>query len=113
MLGLQYWRLFLECFNILNIMKTYKKRLIYIRENKLFYKKRLIYLEKIRPFIKKDIIKVLVRQRRVGKSYILFQIMNELKNNFNVSGKEIIYINYQFSIILNPHFFLKFAKKIS
>jgi hypothetical protein len=33
------------------------------------------YIERIRPFIGKDIIKVLVGQRRVGKSYLagLFQ----------------------------------------
>jgi predicted AAA+ superfamily ATPase len=46
------------------------------------YNKRKIYLEKIKPFINKDIIKVLIGQRRVGKSYILFQIIDELKNNF-------------------------------
>lgn len=37
------------------------------------------YWKKIAPFIGKDIIKVIVGQRRVGKSYFLFQIMDEIK----------------------------------
>jgi len=37
------------------------------------------YIEKISPFIGKDIIKVLTGQRRVGKSYLLFQLMDEIK----------------------------------
>jgi len=43
--------------------------------------KRSYYLDKIRPFIGKKLIKVLVGQRRVGKSYILLQIINEIKQN--------------------------------
>lgn len=35
------------------------------------------YIEKIKPFAGKDIIKVLVGQCRVGKSYLLYQIMDE------------------------------------
>jgi len=38
------------------------------------YIKRPLYLQSIRPFINKDIIKVLVGQRRVGKSYLLFNL---------------------------------------
>jgi len=34
---------------------------------------RLVYSERIKPFIGKEIIKVITGQRRVGKSYILFQ----------------------------------------
>jgi len=41
------------------------------------YSKRSYYLDRILPFMNKD-IKVLVGQRRVGKSYLLFQIMDEL-----------------------------------
>jgi predicted AAA+ superfamily ATPase len=37
------------------------------------------YIEKIRPFIAKNVIKVLTGQRRVGKSYILLQVMEEIK----------------------------------
>ena len=37
------------------------------------------YIERIRPFIGKDIIKVLVGQRRVGKSFLLYQLMDEIQ----------------------------------
>ena len=40
--------------------------------------KREKYLEKIRPYYKKQLIKVLTGQRRVGKSYMLYQIRAEL-----------------------------------
>ncbi|MEA3344398.1 MAG: ATP-binding protein, partial [Patescibacteria group bacterium] len=53
--------------------------------------KRSIYINQIKPFIDKDIIKVIIGQRRVGKSYLLFQIMDEIKKkNKNAN---IIYIN--------------------
>ncbi|MEA3495932.1 MAG: ATP-binding protein [Bacteroidota bacterium] len=55
------------------------------------YIKRSIYINQIKPFIDKDIIKVIIGQRRVGKSYLLFQIMDEIKKkNKNAN---IIYIN--------------------
>ncbi len=43
--------------------------------------KRSLYIDKIRPFFKKDLIKVLIGQRRVGKSMILKLIANEIKSN--------------------------------
>ncbi len=49
------------------------------------------YWQKIAPFVGKDIIKVIVGQRRVGKSYFLFQIMDEIKKA-NKSAN-LIYIN--------------------
>lgn len=49
------------------------------------------YLEKIRPFINKQLIKVIVGQRRVGKSFLLRQIINEIKN-LN-PGASVIYID--------------------
>lgn len=56
------------------------------------YIKREHYLDRIRPFMQKGIIKVLVGQRRVGKSYLLFQLMDELTNH-GVNKDSIIYIN--------------------
>ncbi len=53
--------------------------------------KRSHYLEKIRPYIGQNIIKVLTGQRRVGKSYLLFQIIQWVKEND--SNASIIYIN--------------------
>ncbi|MBU0722636.1 ATP-binding protein [Patescibacteria group bacterium] len=55
------------------------------------YIKRKIYLKKISPFVDKDIIKVIVGQRRVGKSYLLFQIMDLIKSKHK--NAHIIYIN--------------------
>jgi predicted AAA+ superfamily ATPase len=49
------------------------------------------YIEKIKPFIDKSLIKVLVGQRRVGKSYILLQLIEYIKTNLN--DYHIIYIN--------------------
>lgn len=43
------------------------------------YQKRPFYSDKITPFVGTDIIKVLVGQRRVGKSYILLQTMDEIR----------------------------------
>ncbi len=37
------------------------------------------YLDMVRPFIGKNLIKVFTGQRRVGKSYLLFQIMQEIQ----------------------------------
>ncbi len=37
------------------------------------------YIDRIRPYTGKNIIKVFVGQRRVGKSYIMYQVMDELK----------------------------------
>jgi len=53
--------------------------------------KRPIYTNRIRPFIDKEIIKVITGQRRVGKSYILFQLIEEIRQRNSTSN--IIYIN--------------------
>ena len=59
------------------------------------YIKRALYFDKIEPFMDKEIIKVLIGQRRTGKSYLLYQLMDELwKNN---PGSNIIYINKELS----------------
>lgn len=53
--------------------------------------RRVSYIERIKPFMKTPIIKVMIGHRRVGKSYILFQLMEliiEEEKNAN-----IIYIN--------------------
>lgn len=53
--------------------------------------KRDLYSKRIQPFINKGVIKVLTGQRRVGKSYILRQLMNEIENQHPKAN--IIYIN--------------------
>jgi len=52
---------------------------------------RPIYIERIKPFIDKNLIKVIVGQRRVGKSYIIKQLSDIIvKNN---PSANIIYID--------------------
>lgn len=60
-------------------------------EFKKEYIERPYYLKLISPYVDKDIIKVLVGQRRVGKSYMLFQIMDEIISRHD--NPNIIYIN--------------------
>lgn len=59
------------------------------------YIHRSTYLEKIRPFIGKSVIKVIIGQRRVGKSYFLFQLMDEIRRKDKKA--EIVYINKELS----------------
>ncbi|MCF8081059.1 MAG: hypothetical protein K9K88_17415 [Desulfobacterales bacterium] len=42
------------------------------------YIERPLYLERIMPFVQKDIMKILIGQRRVGKSYMLYQLMGRI-----------------------------------
>jgi hypothetical protein len=49
------------------------------------------YIERIKPFIDKDVIKVLIGQRRVGKSYLLYQLMDQIREQHPKSS--IIYID--------------------
>ena len=53
--------------------------------------KRDLYLDRIIPFVDKNIIKVFTGQRRVGKSYMLFQIMQIIRDR--AANAHIIYIN--------------------
>jgi len=57
------------------------------------YIKRPLYIDKIKPFIGKQVIKVLTGQRRVGKSYILLQLIDEIK--LLHPDANIIYINIE------------------
>jgi predicted AAA+ superfamily ATPase len=52
---------------------------------------RPVYLNKVIPFIDKNLIKVFTGQRRVGKSYLLFQIMHYLLER--EASTSIVYIN--------------------
>ena len=57
--------------------------------------KRMYYLDKIRGFYNSNLIKIIVGIRRCGKSVILEQIIDELKDN-GVDDKHIININFEF-----------------
>ena len=54
------------------------------------------YLSKIRGFYDSDLIKILVGIRRCGKSVILNQIVEELKQEKKIDNKHIIFINFEF-----------------
>ena len=56
--------------------------------------KREMYLSRIRGFYDSDLIKILVGIRRCGKSVILKQIMNEVKEK-KVDENHIIYVNFE------------------
>lgn len=58
--------------------------------------KREKYLKRIRPFYEQDLIKVITGIRRCGKSVILNQIMDELRQSA-VKDEQIIYINFEFT----------------
>ncbi len=53
--------------------------------------KRDVYVNKAKPFVNKHLIKVLTGQRRVGKSFVLFQLVNYIQRIDPTAN--IIYIN--------------------
>ena len=65
------------------------------------YIDRPIYTERIKPFIGKDIIKILVGPRRIGKSYIMYQLMDYIEKT--IPNAHLIYINRE----LKPHEFIR------
>ncbi len=58
--------------------------------------KRDLYLSRIQNYVGNKLIKVLVGQRRVGKSYILRQIMADLVDTHGVNPNNIFYLNKEF-----------------
>jgi len=57
--------------------------------------KRELYLSQIRGFYDSDLIKILVGIRRCGKSVILEQVIEELKEK-EIYEEHIIYVNFEF-----------------
>ncbi|PTN10544.1 ATP-binding protein [Mangrovibacterium marinum] len=57
------------------------------------YISRDIYKKRVDRYIGKELIKVLIGQRRVGKSYLLFQAMDSIRERFQ--NPNIIYINLE------------------
>ena len=75
--------------------------------------KRKLYLDKVEPFINKDVIKVIVGQRRVGKSYLMLLIMDELERR-GIKKESIIYINkelHEFDFIADYSSLLSYVDK--
>ena len=78
------------------------------------YQKRPYYLNKITPYIGADLIKVLVGQRRVGKSYILLQLMDAIKAKDKRAN--IIYINKEeneYDAIVNYRDLIVYVEMVS
>ena len=60
------------------------------------------YIERIKPFMRTNAVKVMIGHRRVGKSYILYQLINLIKEE--EKDANIIYINnedLEFEFIAN------------
>jgi len=76
--------------------------------------KRPIYLKRVRPFYNKQLIKILTGQRRVGKSKLLQQINDELKNIYPTGN--FIYIDkekFDFDDITDYKSLIYFVKQKS
>lgn len=56
--------------------------------------KREIYLSRIRPFYESEMVKVITGIRRCGKSTIMRQIIEEIKEN-GISDDHIVYVNFE------------------
>lgn len=60
----------------------------------MIYIHRPTYTDKIKPFVGKQIIKILTGQRRVGKSYVLYQMVDYIKEKY--PDANILYINREY-----------------
>lgn len=75
--------------------------------------KRELYLNRIRKFYDSEMIKVITGIRRCGKSTIMLQIIDELKQN-GIAQDHIIYINfenYKFKSISNADRLYKYVEE--
>ena len=75
---------------------------------------RKTYTSRVEPFIRKPVIKVFTGQRRVGKSYLLFQIIQQILNED--SNANVIYINIEdirFDFIASAADLVKYIKSKS
>ena len=76
------------------------------------YFKRALYINRILPFVDTQIIKVIVGQRRVGKSYMLYQLIDEILSK-DVDA-DILYINkelYEFDGIKNYSDLIQYVRQ--
>jgi uncharacterized protein len=75
---------------------------------------RKTYTSRVEPFIRKPVIKVFTGQRRVGKSYLLFQIIQQILNEDQ--NANVIYINFEdirFGFITSVADLIKYIKSKS
>ncbi len=81
---------------------------------------REFYLDKIKTVLNNRLIKVLIGQRRTGKSFVLLQIIKHLVTHNNVDRKNIFYFNkeqFEFASIQNAaqlnHLFEYYKTKLN
>ncbi|MCE7862699.1 MAG: ATP-binding protein [Bacteroidetes bacterium CHB5] len=78
------------------------------------YVSRPVYINRVKPFIGQNLIKVLVGQRRVGKSYLLLQLMDTIRASDK--NANIIYINkelFEFDDLRNHQDLMKWVSEKS
>ena len=71
------------------------------------------YISKIKPFINKPVLKILTGMRRVGKSFLLHIIKDEILKD--VADENKIYINFETSMLLginNAYSLLEYLKPL-
>jgi predicted AAA+ superfamily ATPase len=81
-------------------------------ENRGLILSRELYQRKIKPFAGQNLVKVLTGQRRVGKSYILYQLMKDLREKD--PSMHVIYIDKEdmaFDLIRNAQDLDEYVKK--
>ena len=74
--------------------------------------KRPLYIDRARPFLAGNLIKIFTGQRRTGKSYMLFQIMDLVETLH--PGSHIIYVDkdiHEFDFIRNDNDLLEYVEK--
>lgn len=74
------------------------------------YNHRAYYLQKVEGFVNTNLIKVIVGQRRVGKSYMLLQLIDYIQERYS---SNIIYINkenYDFREIKNEESLINYVE---
>lgn len=78
------------------------------------YIPRDLYFNQIEPYIGRGLIKVITGQRRVGKSYVLLQVMEEISKRH--PNARLIYINkedYQFEAIKTHDHLMDYLQSIT
>ncbi|MBN1307920.1 MAG: ATP-binding protein [Chitinispirillaceae bacterium] len=73
--------------------------------------KRNIYIDRIRPFFGKPVIKVIIGMRRVGKSCLMRQLIDEVRET-GISPDRIVYIDkekYEFDAVRTYHDLMRYV----
>ncbi len=80
----------------MSLLESLRKYNIWDKEKLPEGFKRKHYLNCIVKYLNNNLVKVIIGQRRSGKSYFLRQIINYLVNDFGVNHKNIFYFNKEY-----------------